>query len=183
MWRMLIPNSLTAYRLCVGLVLPGLYLHGWRLGLLVFGVTAAASDLLDGFSARLLKSTSELGKKFDPVADMTLCIGGVSVVLIDVGVTWYALIYWVPVAWAAYYTVAVSAMRCHGLIEASNLEARVAIALMMISGCAFYGRITLHQEPDPSFRLERIAIGLLIIGCVFEMLAIRKYRLEASQTI
>lgn len=60
-----IPNSLSASRIILGLAFP--FVPGeWRLWVVL---AAALSDALDGLAARLLRSESDTGRLLDPVAD------------------------------------------------------------------------------------------------------------------
>ena len=67
-----VPNALTALRLALAPVFLVLYLTGHtRRALLAFAV-AAATDLVDGLAARLLRQHSRLGEFLDPIADKLL---------------------------------------------------------------------------------------------------------------
>lgn len=67
-----LPNALTALRLLLAPVFLWLYATGdVRRALPVFAV-AAASDLLDGLAARVLRQHSRLGEILDPIADKLL---------------------------------------------------------------------------------------------------------------
>jgi cardiolipin synthase len=67
-----LPNALTLLRLVLAPVFLWLYATGdVRRALPVFAV-AAASDLLDGLAARLLRQHSRLGEIMDPIADKLL---------------------------------------------------------------------------------------------------------------
>jgi cardiolipin synthase len=67
-----VPNALTGLRLALAPVFLWLYASGdVRHALPVFAV-AAASDLVDGLAARLLRQHSRLGEILDPIADKLL---------------------------------------------------------------------------------------------------------------
>jgi len=67
-----IPNALTALRLLLAPVFLWLYASGdVRRALPVFAV-AAATDLVDGLAARVLRQHSRLGEILDPIADKLL---------------------------------------------------------------------------------------------------------------
>lgn len=76
----LIPNALTALRLCVAIAFP-FSPSQWRLGMVLAG---ALSDALDGFFARRLHATTWVGAVLDGVTDklftlsvlLTLTVGG-----------------------------------------------------------------------------------------------------------
>lgn len=65
-----IPNSLTSLNLFAGMV--GIYLanHDNLEGATYCIIVAAVFDFLDGFAARLLKVSSEIGKQLDSLADL-----------------------------------------------------------------------------------------------------------------
>lgn len=67
-----IPNVLSLFRIAAGPVLVGLAWGGHREAFtLVFGL-ALASDAVDGFLARRLHATTELGARLDSVGDMVV---------------------------------------------------------------------------------------------------------------
>jgi len=74
-----LPNTLTAARLVIALIFP-FVTPDWHLTLIVLGLL---SEFLDGFLARLLKSTSYLGQVLDPIADKAL--------VLSVSITWVYL--------------------------------------------------------------------------------------------
>lgn len=68
--KSIIPNSLTALNLFCGCLAVLAFLnHFYLLGIILVFV-AALADFFDGFVARLLKVSSELGKQLDSLADM-----------------------------------------------------------------------------------------------------------------
>jgi cardiolipin synthase len=72
--RSLVPNGLSLARLALGLAFPWLPAE-WRLAAVAF---AAASDFLDGLTARWLRCESKTGQMLDPTADkvFVLALGG-----------------------------------------------------------------------------------------------------------
>ena len=70
-----LPNLLTEFRL-VGSVIPGLMLlfgpkdNEFRIVIVVVFLLIAATDMFDGFTARILNQKTEYGRLLDPVADM-----------------------------------------------------------------------------------------------------------------
>lgn len=73
-----IPNCITLLNLLAGVMAiicgfhgaePWWGLKGWQWGAIFIGIGAVA-DFLDGFSARLLKAYSELGKELDSLSDL-----------------------------------------------------------------------------------------------------------------
>jgi cardiolipin synthase len=65
-------NALTALRLVLAPVFLVLYVGGDRLRALAAFAAAAATDLLDGLVARVLRQQTQLGAFLDPVADKLL---------------------------------------------------------------------------------------------------------------
>jgi phosphatidylglycerophosphate synthase len=63
--RVAVPNALVAARVLLGVAFPFVPAD-WRLWVVL---AAAASDFLDGFTARLLRAETDWGKLFDPLAD------------------------------------------------------------------------------------------------------------------
>ena len=182
--RMLVPNGLTATRCVSALVLPFAYwFHtnplwflwqtDYKTGLLGLAVAAALTDLFDGWSARQLNCVSALGKKFDSFADALFCIGVIATVLIDGGMSIYAIVfYWIPIAWAVPYTVRVSAMRLSGRIDCPNWDAKCAMACLMFAGSMLFGRIAFN---DPIW-MEVVGVAAAFWGLYFQSRAFRSYR-------
>ena len=89
-----LPNLVTLIRLaCLPLFL--WLLFGQENRAAAAGLLAAlgATDWIDGYLARRLGQTSELGKVFDPVADRLLFFVGAGGILIDGSVpTWFAVV-------------------------------------------------------------------------------------------
>src|SRR5947209_6607014 len=67
----MLPNLLSFTRLFLGLLFP-LLPERWRLWAFL---AAALSDLLDGFTSRLLKVASGKGRYLDPIADKVFILG------------------------------------------------------------------------------------------------------------
>ena len=70
-----LPNQLTIARIVAIPVIVFLILTGWepfRWLALILYVAAAITDWLDGFLARRMKASSDLGKMLDPIADKLL---------------------------------------------------------------------------------------------------------------
>jgi CDP-diacylglycerol--glycerol-3-phosphate 3-phosphatidyltransferase len=79
-----LPNQLTVGRLGLAIVLFVLIHHqAWWWCLAVFGL-AALTDWLDGYLARWLGSTSDLGRMLDPLVDKVL-VGGAFIFLLPLG--------------------------------------------------------------------------------------------------
>jgi phosphatidylglycerophosphate synthase len=81
-----IPNGLSLTRLVLGLVLPGLPAE-YRLA--VVGI-AAATDLLDGLTARWLRAGSQTGRLLDPLADKVFVLVLVGTLVSEgaIGLAW-----------------------------------------------------------------------------------------------
>jgi cardiolipin synthase len=67
-----LPNALTALRLVLAPVFLALYVRGELSRALLTFAVAAATDLVDGLAARLLRQHSRLGEFLDPIADKLL---------------------------------------------------------------------------------------------------------------
>lgn len=65
-------NALTALRILLAPVFLVLYVSGFRLRALAAFAAAAATDVLDGLVARVLRQQTRLGAFLDPVADKLL---------------------------------------------------------------------------------------------------------------
>ncbi len=65
-----IPNTITSFNLFFGTVAVIYAFQGYQLYSIYLIMAAAVCDFLDGFSARLLKSYSPMGKELDSLADL-----------------------------------------------------------------------------------------------------------------
>jgi len=65
-----IPNTITLLNLFCGTLAVIFGLKGWQLFSVYLILSAAIFDFLDGFSARLLKAYSPIGKELDSLADL-----------------------------------------------------------------------------------------------------------------
>lgn len=93
-WReqVTLPNVITVLRICLIAVFGVLLvksIDGWAIAALS---VAGASDFLDGFLARRLGQTSELGRVLDPAADRLLTV------VVVLGLAWRDIIPWWLVA-------------------------------------------------------------------------------------
>ena len=67
-----IPNLLSISRILITLVAAGLYLNGYRAAGLIIGAAAGVTDILDGYLARKLNQSTELGAILDRLSDLVL---------------------------------------------------------------------------------------------------------------
>src|SRR5690554_4438882 len=65
-----VPNTITLLNLFCGTLAVIFGLKGWQLFSIYLIMFAAIFDFLDGFSARLLKAYSPIGKELDSLADL-----------------------------------------------------------------------------------------------------------------
>jgi len=65
-----IPNTITLLNLLCGTIAVIFALKGWQLFAIYLILIAAFMDFLDGFSARMLKAYSNIGKELDSLADL-----------------------------------------------------------------------------------------------------------------
>ncbi|GEJ58256.1 CDP-alcohol phosphatidyltransferase family protein [Anaeromyxobacter diazotrophicus] len=70
--RLTLPNALTASRIVLAPVFLVLYARGDTVRALAAFAAAAATDVLDGLAARVLRQHSRLGAFLDPIADKFL---------------------------------------------------------------------------------------------------------------
>lgn len=70
-----IPNSFTAARLLLSLVLFYFIVTGWFITALVFFIIAAGTDWFDGYYARKYDQVTTLGRILDPFADKVIICG------------------------------------------------------------------------------------------------------------
>jgi CDP-diacylglycerol--glycerol-3-phosphate 3-phosphatidyltransferase/cardiolipin synthase len=85
-WLASVPNFLTVVRLLLAAAFPFVP-AGWRLALVI---AAGASDGLDGWAARRLGATSELGRLLDGIADKAFVLSAVVGVVVAGDAPWWA---------------------------------------------------------------------------------------------
>jgi CDP-diacylglycerol--glycerol-3-phosphate 3-phosphatidyltransferase len=71
-----VPNTLTAARLVLAVVVFALIAYEFYFSALVVFGLAAVTDALDGYFARLLNQTTVLGRQLDPLVDKVIVSGG-----------------------------------------------------------------------------------------------------------
>jgi len=67
-----IPNLMSISRILITLLSAGLYLTGYRAAGLIIGAAAGVTDILDGWLARKLNQSTELGAILDRLSDLVL---------------------------------------------------------------------------------------------------------------
>jgi len=67
-----VPNILSISRILMTLLAAGLYLTGYRGSGLIIGAVAGITDILDGWLARKLDQSTELGAVLDRLSDLVL---------------------------------------------------------------------------------------------------------------
>lgn len=83
-----VPNALTVTRFILGLLLPWSP-ERWQFGILLF---AGFTDLIDGWIARRLQLSPSFGQLADPIADKTLILAAVFVLLREGWLPWWELV-------------------------------------------------------------------------------------------
>lgn len=76
-----IPNLMSISRILITLVSVGLYLNGYTASGLIIGAIAGLTDILDGWLARKLNQTTELGAILDRLSDLVLETGALTCAL------------------------------------------------------------------------------------------------------
>ncbi len=168
-----IPNILTLFRIALIPVLVVLYF--WDFGfrsLLVTGVfvTAAITDWLDGFLARKMNATSELGAFLDPVADKLIVSSALVLLVSDLDVlsrVIHPLLFSISVCIIIGREIVVSALREwmaelgeRGVVSVGILG-KVKTGFQMVSIS-----LLLYAEPIleiPSFRVGELAFYVAAI--------------------
>ncbi|MCP4447762.1 MAG: hypothetical protein GY811_20855 [Myxococcales bacterium] len=67
-----IPNLMSISRILITIVSAGLYLSGYQASGLIIGAIAGLTDILDGWLARKLNQSTELGAILDRLSDLVL---------------------------------------------------------------------------------------------------------------
>jgi len=82
----MIPNAISVFRICLVPVFIAVYFSDERdtkvYAILIYAI-AAFSDFLDGFLARRLQASTNLGKLLDPMGDKLMTIGVMVCITID----------------------------------------------------------------------------------------------------
>ena len=87
-----IPNILTCFRLILTPIIIYLGLTDHYKILIVLAIITALTDSIDGYLARKFAATSELGAKLDAVADKSLAIGLLIILIIKKRSFFYVLV-------------------------------------------------------------------------------------------
>ncbi|MBI5102182.1 MAG: CDP-alcohol phosphatidyltransferase family protein [Nitrospirae bacterium] len=128
-----IPNSLTIARIVIIPLFVTTIIYGrYRYALYLF-ITAMASDMLDGLSARLTNQKTELGTFLDPLADKSLLI--TSFVL-------FAVYDWIP-KWLAIVVISRDLIVVIGWVLLSLLYHRSKIETVVLGKAAIASQLLL----------------------------------------
>lgn len=155
----LLPNLLTAVRLCAGvyswssLIAPISWLVFWLL------VAAVVTDLLDGMVARRLQATSRVGALFDPVADKAF----------NLGIAWVAykasvLPNWFFALMLALYAATALAYAINLVIRRPSAKNRVPKPHPLGRGAGFVTALTVMSAIVPFAPLQAMSLPFAIIS-------------------
>jgi len=146
---MKVPNILTLSRLCLAPAFLWAFLAGtpvgnwWALALALF---FEATDLADGYVARRMQQTSQLGKILDPLADsvsrFTIFLG--FLVQGYASVWAIACIFWRDSIVSTIRILAAS----QGVIVSARLSGKVKAIVQGIAICVILGATCLHETID-----------------------------------
>jgi CDP-diacylglycerol---glycerol-3-phosphate 3-phosphatidyltransferase len=180
---MKVPNILTLSRLCLAPAFLWAFLAGtpagnwWALALALF---FEATDLADGFLARRMQQTSQLGKILDPLADsvsrFTIFLG--FLVQGYASVWAIACIFWRDSIVSTVRILAAS----QGVIVSARISGKVKAVVQGIAICVILGAICLHEELGTpmdevrghSSKLMWFVAGVTLLSLVDYLLGNRK---------
>lgn len=172
-----VPNGLTGARLLLSWLIPAMLMQGYeRLYVLVLALGLAATDLLDGLIARLLKQESGFGKILDPIADCAYCVSLFAAVLIIYQGRTFLVFWYVLAGGFVFYGWTVTRWRCLRRIERPNYAAKLAMGLLVVSMLIVIG---VPFMTEPAF----VLIGYRNIPDFAAMTAAAAAGLFASQSL
>lgn len=169
-----VPNALTALRLVLAPVFLWLYASGRVDRALPVFAVAAASDLLDGLVARLLRQHSRLGEILDPIADKLLAFCAL------VALAWAGRVpVWLPALVVGRDAVIVAgafllqalgvAHRLRVIPTRAGKYATFALALLVV------GELLCDLRPELLARLLPWLAGVGLLAAFFVVLSLLQY--------
>lgn len=191
-----VPNALTVARMIAALVILGLFLWAWvafRLSGWVqapesyraFGfylvVVAMVTDLLDGWTARLLHAVTETGKWLDPLADKIFSIAVGIAVPIEYGWNVYLVVYTPACCFLLWYSMQTLQMRLNRAVTGASWLAKVKTAVLMGAQMLFMGDIAYGEVLPGDGRNLLLLTGLVgFAGAAYlNKLSVAEYRASA----
>lgn len=160
-----VPNALTVLRIVLAPVFLALYVSGARLPALWVFALAAATDVLDGLAARLLRQQTRLGAFLDPVADKLLAASALLALAATGRLPWWLPILVVSRDVAQLLGATILGTLRHEVPVAPTRigkYAMVAIALTVVVALASDAGAYPGKEGAPYV----VALGLLAAECV-----------------
>lgn len=169
-----IPNTITTLNLLSGSIAVITAYEGDYKATVLLVLLAALFDFLDGFSARLLKSYSPLGKELDSLADM------VSFGLVP-AVTAFSLLRDSPWEWARYFGLLIavfSALRLAKFnIDENQTTSFIGLATpanaIFWTGLAYSYGDTISLQASPWAILLMIALSCFLLVCNLPMFSLK----------
>ncbi|MDR2505582.1 MAG: CDP-alcohol phosphatidyltransferase family protein [Oscillospiraceae bacterium] len=162
-----IPNALTALRILLTFAFLALYIWGLYVPAIIVFVTAASTDMVDGWLARKLNRITKLGKILDPIADKLMIVSALVALTLHGWCPWWLLI-----------TIAVKEllMLVGGLVMLTRGIVIPAIMIGKIATVMFIAAIVLtffHEYTQP---FDLYAQGAV---CVISVAALAVYARKA----
>lgn len=169
-----IPNTITTLNLLSGSIAVITAYEGDYKATVLLVLLAALFDFLDGFSARLLKSYSPLGKELDSLADM------VSFGLVP-AMTAFSLLRDSPWEWARYFGLLIavfSALRLAKFnIDENQTTSFIGLATpanaIFWTGLAYSYGDTISLQASPWAILLMIALSCFLLVCNLPMFSLK----------
>ena len=188
-----IPNILTLLNLTCGCCAVIMALWGLYLGAFLFIIASVVFDFLDGFSARLLKAYSDIGKELDSLADLVSFGLAPSLILFN----WYyefghryTFLAFVPLLITAFSALRLARFNLDTRQESDFIGLATPASAMIIAPLAAYADICrLHGTSsfvngllDNAWFIPTISvvISLLLISEI-PMFSLKKKKVSFSQ--
>ena len=175
-----IPNLLSLSRIVMILIAAGVYLNGYRVAGLIIGAIAGATDWLDGWLARKLNQSTELGAILDRLSDLVIETVALGCLL------HYRLL---PPVYFIIYMVREYMVTSARLFVAekgrsipSSFAGKIKSNLVMGSFVGFFGsHAGIFASSSSNELLYKIGYTMLVSGLVFSYISGTQYMLSFSR--
>jgi CDP-diacylglycerol---glycerol-3-phosphate 3-phosphatidyltransferase len=174
-----VPNTLSAIRLCLSMMVVVLIpAHQFLLAFILF-LIAAGTDWVDGWWARKFKQITQLGRILDPFCDKMIICGTFICLTRETGAAhfpWYADIHPVLVVLVVGRELLVTALRSFIEQAGGDFSAKMAAKLKMVFQCIAGATAlwALHRS-EANFANVDMFVRVILVGSVWLTLIFTLY--------
>ena len=174
-----LPNALTIFRLLLVPVFTYLYAHSsYAWGLIVF-VTAALTDMLDGYLARKYHQITNFGKLADPLADKLMTLSMLYCLCKSGYVPWWIL-YIILAKELVLIIGGTLLVRCRNVVPYSNWAGKITTVTFIVSIICVYPWHSCEWLHETGGVLMMVAVGFALFALFNYVSQYRKYRVKSE---